>query len=89
MVKKKHQTDSLFIPFSDAVYKRTGQTGPFYKRSPDIQEAILMNILCDWCGRLAQCPINPIEFEKDGITWVEATCIRCGKQAKIDVRDVP
>jgi len=65
------------------------KTNPFFMRCPDIQEAILLNLFCDWCGRIAQGPINPFEYEQDGVTWVEATCTRCSKQVKIDVRDVP
>jgi hypothetical protein len=62
----------------------------FSERHPDSQEAILFNIFCDVCGKVAAGPLPSIdEYEEDRHIFVEATCAKCNQRVRIDLADVP
>jgi hypothetical protein len=63
--------------------------GGFSQRPSSEQEAILLNIYCEVCRRVAKTPYRPIEIhEQDRIT-VEATCFRCGNRVRVSLSDIP
>ena len=61
----------------------------FHDRSAEEQEAILLNLLCRTCHKLASGPIDPKEVIIDGEQWVVAKCAKCGNLSSIRVADVP
>ncbi|MAT68106.1 MAG: hypothetical protein CMJ58_01130 [Planctomycetaceae bacterium] len=66
-----------------------GDKESFHLRAPGEQEAILANLFCERCRRLALAPQDFVEIENDGVVVVEATCMRCESRVRLALDDIP
>lgn len=50
----------------------------FFARPADEQRALSKESWCDSCGKADLGIASPVEFEEDGMVYVEGKCPRCG-----------
>ena len=59
----------------------------FQSRSQIEQNWMLDNTWCNNCNEAGIGMKNPVEYEENGIIFVEGQCLRCGKIVRSEITD--
>ena len=59
----------------------------FYQRDPEEQKAFLDNTWCNTCMEMDLGMVEPHEFEKGGVIYIEGKCAKCGDAVTTELAD--
>jgi hypothetical protein len=60
----------------------------FERRSSDDQEYYLKNTWCVKCKKADLGMTDPVEFNEDGISFVEGKCVLCGSKVISEISEM-
>ncbi len=59
----------------------------FFAREPEDQEAFLSQTWCNACMEADLGMKEPVEYELNGIVFVEGKCVKCGEMVCTEIAD--
>ena len=59
----------------------------FFSRESAEQEWMLENTWCDTCRETDIGISSPLEYEEDGVIYIEGQCCRCGQTVRSSVHE--
>ena len=59
----------------------------FYARDKEDQEAFLTQTWCNTCQEMDLGMVEPKEYQRDGVIYVEGKCSKCGDVAITEIAD--
>lgn len=59
----------------------------FYARTPEDQEAFLTQTWCNSCLEMDLGMVEPVEFEQEGVIFIQGKCAKCGDVVTTEIAD--
>lgn len=59
----------------------------FYQRDAEEQQAFLENTWCNTCMEMDLGMVEPKEYEKGGVIYIEGKCKKCGDTVTTEIAD--
>lgn len=59
----------------------------FYQRDPEEQQAFLDNTWCNSCMKMDLGMVEPKEYEKGGVIYIDGKCAVCGDSVTTEIAD--
>ena len=59
----------------------------FFARDKDDQEAFLTQTWCNTCMEVDLGMKEPVEYELNGVVYVEGQCVKCGNSVVTEIAD--
>lgn len=59
----------------------------FYARDPEDQQAFLTQTFCNTCLEMDLGMVEPNEFEREGVVYIEGKCAKCGDKVVTEIAD--
>ena len=59
----------------------------FYLRTPEDQKAFLQYTWCQHCQEVDLGMTDPVEYELDGVIYIEGKCSKCGELVVTELQD--
>ncbi|MCT7358520.1 MAG: hypothetical protein COB09_08815 [Thalassobium sp.] len=59
----------------------------FYARDKEDQDAFLSQTWCNNCMEADLGMVEPVEFEQEGVIFIEGKCAKCGESVTTEIAD--
>lgn len=59
----------------------------FYARDKEDQQAFLTQTFCNTCLEMDLGMVEPVEYEREGVIFIEGKCAKCGDTVVTEIAD--